>query len=73
MKMLKTTQFHPISYLITYSQALLEVIWLVRQEKLKDKCFEKIFLKKCKFYQKIFKIWKVKLLKTNPLKLATMH
>ena len=71
--MLITIQLPPSNYLITYYQTLDEVTWLLRQEKLKkDKCFQK-FEKNCKFYHKISKMRKVKLLKTIPMKQTIMQ
>ena len=61
------------NYLTTYYQTVNEVTCLLRQEKIsKIQMFRKKLEKNCKFYQKTSSR-KVKLLKTNPLKLKTMQ
>ena len=72
--MLKAIQLPSSNYLITHYQTLDEVTWLLRQEK--HKYNTNIFKKlenNCKLYQKTSKSRKVKLLKTNPLKIKTMQ
>ena len=73
--MLKAIQLPPSNYLIKYYQTLDAFTWQLRQEKInKTQIFKTKKLKKnCKFYQTISKSRKVKLLKTNPLKLKTMQ
>ena len=71
--MLKAIQLPPNNYLITYCQTLDAVTGLLRKEKINKIQTLKKFEKNCKFYQKISKSRKVKLLKTNPLQLETMQ
>ena len=71
--MLKAIQFPPSNYLIKYCQTLDAFTWQLRQEKNKIHVLKKKLEKNCKFYQTISKSRKVKLLKTNPLKLKTMQ
>ena len=61
--MLKTIQLPPSNYLITYYQAIYEVIWLLRQKTEKTNVFKK--RKYCKFYQSFFKNRTVKLLRQS--------
>ena len=72
--MLKAIQLPPSNYLKKYCQTLDAFTWQLRQEKsIKIQIFKKKLEKNCKFYQTISKSRKVKLLKTNPLKLKTMQ
>ena len=71
--MLKAIQLPPSNYLKN-CQTLDAFTWQLRQEKsIKIQIFKKKLEKNCKFYQTISKSRKVKLLKTNPLKLKTMQ
>ena len=72
MKMLKTVQLPPSSYLLTYYQTLDKVGWLLRQEKLNIRQMFKKNLKKIAYFIKLFLKFE-KLLLTNPLKLTTMR
>ena len=71
--MLEANELPPSNYFTTYYQTLDEVNWLLRQEKKEITDVLKKLEKICKFYQTISKSRKVKLLKTNPLKLKTMQ
>ena len=59
------------NYTITNYQTLEEVIWLLRQEKLRQEKFSKNLKKQ--ILSKILKNRKVKLFKTIPLTLTTMQ
>ena len=69
---MEAIQLPPRNYLITYYQTLDEVTWLLRQEKINNTNILK-FEKIANFIKKTSKSRKVKLFKTNPLKLKTMQ
>ena len=70
---MKAIQLPPSNYLIRYYQTLDEVTWLLRQEKINKIDILKKFEKIANFIKKTSKSRKVKLLKTNPLKLKTIQ
>ena len=66
--MLKTNQLPPSNYSIKFFRTLGEFTRLLKQEKLN----KRQMLKRQMLSKKFHEIRKVKLLKTNPLKLTTM-
>ena len=72
--MLKAIQLPPSNYLKKYCQTLDAFTWQLRQEKsIKIQIFKKNLKKIANSIKQFSKSRKVKLFKTNPLKLKTMQ